>query len=104
MSNELKLEADTVYSIKLISGEEIVAKLVTWDDDFLYLNAPLGVGMNPNGLQLMPALFTSNQNPDAVLSRMAITLLAPSREDVEQAYTQSVTGLAVPAKKQIIHT
>lgn len=102
MSTNIKLEKDTVMSIKLISGEEIVAKLVDWDDDFYYLNAPLGVGMNPQGLQLMPSLFTSNQNPDAALNRIAVTLMAPSREDVEQAYTQSITGLSVPAKKQII--
>lgn len=97
-----KLEKDTVFSFKLVSGEEIVAKLKDWDDEYYYLNAPLGVGMNQQGLQLMPTLFTSNQNPDATLNRNLVVLFAETREDVEQAYTQSVTGLDIPAKKQIV--
>lgn len=95
----MEIKTDTVYSIKMISGEEIVAKVTGTSDEYVYVNAPLGVAASPQGLQLVPALFTSDKNPDAAIPRSAITVIAPSREDVGAAYTESVTGIQVPSKQ-----
>lgn len=103
MDTKFKLEKDVLFSMKLISGEEIVAKLIDWDDDYYYLNAPFGVGATPQGLQLMPSLFTSDKNPDSGMPRFAVTLMAPSRKDIIVAYEKSVnpSNILTP-KKQII--
>lgn len=100
MSNKKILQENTVMSMKLVSGEEIVGKITSWDDAYYYVHAPLGVMMNHQGaLQLMPALFTSDQNPDAMLPRTCVTMMAEARAEVEQAYVKSVTGLDVPSKQ-----
>lgn len=88
--------------MKLVSGEEIVAKLIEADAEFYHVDAPLGVMMTQKGLQLVPALFTSDQNPAASIPKTAVTLMSHSRTDVVEAYTQSLSPIAQPSK-QIIH-
>ena len=99
--NKFKLEKDMVVTLKLSSGEEIIARLDDWDDEYYYVHSPLGIGMGPKGPQMMPVLVTAMEKPDAALPRLSVNIITRSRADVEEVYTQSVTGIVAPSKQII---
>jgi hypothetical protein len=47
-------------------------------------------------------MFTAEMNQDVILYASAISMVAPTREDVKVAYIKATTGIDVPAKKSII--
>ena len=49
-----------VITLKLTSGEEIVAKLAAETDSHYKLSRPMVIGMGERGPGLMPYLFTVN--------------------------------------------
>jgi hypothetical protein len=93
-----------ISTIKLTSGEEVVAKIMKIDDGVLVIKQPVSIGPNPNGGSpvLMPSMFTVEMDKDVILYGSAISMVAPTREDVKVAYIKATTGIDVPAKKQII--
>jgi hypothetical protein len=56
-----------VITLKLTSGEEIVAKLVEETDTYYKLSKPMVIGMGQKGPGLMPYLFTVNPDKDVKL-------------------------------------
>jgi len=93
-----------INTIKLTSGEEVVAKIMTISDGVLFVKHPVSIGPNPQGgaPMLVPSMYTAEMDRDVVLYASAISMVAPTREDVKVAYIKATTGIDVPAKKQII--
>ena len=93
-----------ISTIKLASGEELVAKIMTIADGTLVIKQPVSIAPSPNGgpPMLVPSMFTAEMDRDVILYASAISMIAPTREDVKVAYIKATTGIDVPAKKQII--
>jgi hypothetical protein len=93
-----------INTIKLTSGEEVVAKIMNIEDGMMVIKQPVSIGPNPQGgpPMLMPSMFTAEMNKDVILYASAISMVAPTREDVKVAYIKATTGIDVPAKKSII--
>ena len=56
-----------VITLKLTSGEELVAKLVEETDSYYKLSKIQVIGMGPKGPGLMPYLFTVNPDKEVRL-------------------------------------
>ena len=55
----MELQVDQIYTFKLNSGEELIAKVVKVTDVFLTITEPVSIGPSPQGgLGLVPSLFT----------------------------------------------
>ena len=61
------VSAGEVITLKLTSGEEIVAKLVEDGITYYKLKNPQVIGMGPKGPGLMPYLFTVNPDTEIKL-------------------------------------
>lgn len=99
----MKIENNEIYSFKLITGEEVVARIIEADQDqrrFVIEN-PIMCVLSPQGLQMMPALFSANLEKNMVLNMSSWAMIAPVREDVRNSWIQATTGIA-PVSKQII--
>ena len=59
------MEINKVYSIKLNSGEELIAKVVSVTDTWVEINDPVSVAPSAQGMGLVPSIFTADH---AVLS------------------------------------
>ena len=90
-----------VYTFKLITGEEIVAKLVSQDDHAMTIDHPILCVLSPQGLQMMPGLFSANMDKSVRLNRSSWAMIAETRDDVRNSWIQATTGIA-PVSKQII--
>ena len=83
-----------VVSIKLISGEEIIARLDAEDKDTVTLAKPLSVSIGPQGLGMMPFMFLNSSNiVNIKLSH--IIAMGVAKKDASDQYIQGTTGIAL---------
>jgi hypothetical protein len=97
----MKLETNTIYTFKLTTGEEIIARIIEINQDHLIIEHPISAVLSPQGLQLMPGLFSANMDKNIRLNNSSWAMIAEAREDVRNSWIQAVTGIA-PVTKQII--
>ena len=98
----MTIKVGEVYTLKLTSGEEVVARVTEIEDQYLLLHDPVSVAPGPQGLGLMQSLFTANPKDPARLNINNITIFALTDESVKSKYIEATTGLVVPDKKIIM--
>lgn len=97
-----KIETNKVYTFKLMSGEELVTKVLEISDDgILTIDEPISFAMAQQGLQPVPATFTGDSKQQSRLNLSACALVSEVRDDVADVYRQITTGIETP-NKQII--
>ena len=101
----MEIEEGKIYSFKMTSGQEIVAGFLKQDDEYFYVSSPLTLGQGPQGPGFMPVMSTGDALIEELpIRKLSIAIVAPTREDIAEAYTESVdpSGLIKPEPKQII--
>lgn len=83
-----------VVSIKLISGEEIIARLEEDTADSVKISKPLAVTLGPQGLGMIPFMFLVNKD-EVTLKHQHILAMGPSKKDAADQYMQGTTGIAL---------
>ena len=89
------VSAGEVITLKLTSGEEIVAKLVEETPTHYKLNRPMVIGMGERGPGLMPYLFTVNPEKEVKLLKTTVTVAEVTDEVFAKQFIQSTTGIAL---------
>ena len=97
----MKPQYDEIYTFKLNTGEEFVAKVTDIQDDYMIIEHPILTVLSPQGLQMMPALFSANLDKSVRLNNSSWAMIAETRDDVRNSWIQATTGIA-PVSKQII--
>jgi hypothetical protein len=82
-----------VITLKLTSGEEIVAKLAAETDSHYKLSRPMVIGMGERGPGLMPYLFTVNPEKEIKLSKITVTVVEATDKTFADQFIQSTTGI-----------
>lgn len=98
----MDIKIDEVYTLKITSGEEIVARVKQIENDFLMLEEPASVAPGPQGVGLIPSLFTSAHRELVRLNKNSINLIATTEESIKVRYLEAVTGLKVQSKKIVL--
>ena len=83
----MKITLDQTYTIKISNGDEIVARITHEDDDEYHISRPLVVVPSPQGIQMIFGLFTADPEKPVVLNKSAVSMIAPSRQEVCDSYT-----------------
>jgi hypothetical protein len=84
-----------VITLKLTSGEEIVAKLVEDGAAYYKLKNPQVIGMGPKGPGLMPYLFTVDPDKEIKLSKTTVTVAEATDKTFANQFIQSTTSIAL---------
>ena len=84
-----------VITLKLTSGEEIVAKLVEDGPVYYKLKTPQVIGMGPKGPGLMPNLFTVSPDKEIKLQKSTVTVAEATDEVFAKQFIESTTGIAL---------
>ena len=95
------LETGHIYTFKLNTGEELVAKLTHVGDDHMVIEHPILTVLSPQGLQMMPGLFSANLDKNVKLNNNSWAMIAETRDDVRNSWIQATTGIA-PVSKSIL--
>jgi hypothetical protein len=89
------VSAGEVITLKLTSGEEIVAKLTEETNEHYKLSKPMVIGMGAKGPGLMPYLFTVSPNADIRLLKTTVTVAEATDEAFAKQFLESTTGIAL---------
>ena len=84
-----------VVTLKLSTGEELIAKLI--EDGALYykLSKPMVLSMTQKGVGMMPYLFTVNPEKEIKLFKTNVVVMEVTDKDFANAYTQQTTVIAL---------
>jgi hypothetical protein len=82
-----------VITLKLTSGEELVAKLVEETATYYKLSRPMVIGMGAKGPGLMPYLFTVHPDKDVKLLKTTVTVAEATDKTFADQFIESTTGI-----------
>ena len=97
----MKLETNNIYTFKLNTGEELIARIVEISPDHMIIEHPILTVISQQGLQMMPGLFSADLDQNVRLNNASWAMIAETRQDVQDSWIQATTGIA-PIRKQII--
>ena len=98
----MTLQVQHNYTFKLTTGEEIVAKLITENDNVYVVTFPVMIIPGERGIQMMPYCFSGITDVDVNLNKHAVVMVADVREDINSSYVEATTGIKTPPPKKII--
>jgi hypothetical protein len=96
------IDAGEVYTFKLVSGEEVIGKVIEQYDEFVVLSEPLSVAPNPQGMGLMPAMFTAERDKSVPLNTNTITMYCVTADPIRIKYIEATTGITTASKKIVL--
>lgn len=99
---QIAIESGKVYTFKLNSGEELIAKVEQAGGDWTIISEPVSVAPGPQGMGLVPSMFTADPKENVRLNTASIALCAITDDAVRMKYLEATTGIKVPDKKIIM--
>lgn len=96
------LTPGNIYTFKLNSGEELVARVVDASKDTFAVGHPVSIAPGPQGMGLVPSMFTGNMDQPVTLNINSVALVAETDESVAAKYIEATTGIRVPDKKIVM--
>jgi hypothetical protein len=99
---KLALLSNQVYTFKMNSGEEMVAKVKDSSGDWITLEEPVSIAPGPQGMGLIPSLFTADPKEEIKLNTNSVSLVSITDDSVKMKYIEATTGIKVPEKKLIL--
>jgi len=87
------VSAGEVVTIKLTTGEEVIAKYVEENEKGFKLSKPMTLSMGPQGVGMIPFAMTVDMEKDIVLSHKAVVMVESTEKQFADAYVQNTTGI-----------
>ena len=84
----------SVVSLKLVNGDEIIARYEGEDEKTIKINRPLALTMGAQGLGMIPWLFLGDTET-FTLKREHVFVMVLSKKDASDQYMQGTTGIAL---------
>ena len=93
-----------VKLIRMITGEEIIAEIVSETDDTITVQNGLVVLPNPQGVGFAPwATVISKEEPEITVKKTFIVYIAAVQEDVALKYNEMFgSKLVMPQSKKLV--
>ena len=85
--------AGEVITLKLTSGEELVAKLVEETETHYKLTRIQVIGTGPKGPGLMPYLFTVSPDKDVKLLKTTVTVAEATDAEFAKQFLETTSGI-----------
>jgi len=99
---QISIHPNTVYTFKLNSGEELIAKVIQAGGEFILIEEPVSIAPTREGMQMIPSVFTANPKGEFKLNTSSIALYAETDDSVRMKYLEATTGIKVPDKKIVL--
>jgi hypothetical protein len=96
------MEIGKVYTFKMNSGEEMIAKVVDTGEGYAMLQDPVSVAPGPQGMGLVPSMFTADPDTNPRLNMNCVAISSLTDENVRMKYIEATTGIKVPEKKILV--
>jgi hypothetical protein len=91
-----------LVTLKLASGEEVIAKFKSLDTDYISIEKALVLMQGPQGLAFGTFFSTAEQNEPINISKDKITSIANINDKIKTEYERIFSTVKVPEKPKII--
>ena len=91
-----------LVTLKLASGEEVIAKYVSGADSYISIEKALVLMQGPQGLAFGTFFSTAEQDKPINIAKDKITSIAYINEKIQQEYNRVFSKIEVPNKHKII--
>jgi hypothetical protein len=100
----IDIKLDQVYTFKLNSGEEVIAKVTATPTHLGYIEVeePVSIAPGPQGMGLIPSMFTADPKEKVTLNTNSISFMAITDDSIKMKYIEATTGIKIPEKKLIL--
>lgn len=85
--------AGEVVTLKLMSGEELIAKYVEETGKGHTLNKPMVLSMGPQGMGMIPFAITVDMEKEITINASAVIAIETTEKQFADAYIQNTTGI-----------
>jgi hypothetical protein len=92
---EIPYKSGDTVSLKLISGEEVVGRIGEPTDGEITLTKPMTFIMGPQGLGMVPYMFSAPQDAKIKIKESAIVAILKTDDQVNKQYIAQTTGLSL---------
>ena len=99
---QIALKLNEVYTFKLNSGEELIAKVTQSGIDFIVISEPVSIAPGQQGLQMIPSVFTADPKEEFKLNTNSVAIIAQTDDSIKVKYIEATTGIQVPEKKIVL--
>lgn len=99
---QIALQPNQVYTFKLNSGEELIAKVIQSGGDWIILEEPVSIAPSQQGMQMIPSVFTADPKEEFKLNTNSIAIHATTDDSIKMKYLEATTGIKVPEKKIVL--
>ena len=99
---QIAIESNTVYTFKLNSGEELIAKVKQSGGEFIIIEEPVSIAPSQQGMQMIPSVFTADPKGEFRLNTNNIAIYAETDDSIKMKYLEATTGIKVPDKKIVL--
>jgi len=94
---ELNHKKGDIISIKLVTGEELVARFEEETDTDITVDKPMSLQIGPQGVGISQFMLTMDMDSKVTISKHNCLVIAPTRKEMSDQYIQGTTGLAMPS-------
>ena len=70
--------------------------------NYINVSDPVSVAPGPQGMGLIPSMFTANPDQSVTINTNSIAMYAETEDSVKMKYIEATTGIKVPDKKIIM--
>lgn len=91
-----------IVSFKLITGDEIVARIAAVAPNGFEVSKPCTVMPSPQGMGLIQSLFTAEADVNVVLQKEHVIMHAPAIDAMQKHYIKTTTGIEPVTRGSII--
>jgi hypothetical protein len=98
------MEVGKVYTFKLNSGEELIAKVLqnSGHGSYITLSEPVSIAPGQKGMQMIPSIFTAVPGGEVTLNTSSVTMYCETEDNIKDKYIEATTGIKLPDKKIIL--
>jgi len=83
-----------IVSLKLINGDELIARFDNSSTEEITITKPLAITIGPQGLGMMPWVFLGDKETITLKMNHVFTVVS-SKKDAADQYLQGTTGIAL---------
>ena len=91
---EKGISSNDIVSLKILNGDELIARYDKEDENSITINRPLAVTIGAQGLGMIPWIFLGNKET-ITLQKSHVFTMIPAKKDAADQYMQGTTGIAL---------
>lgn len=86
-------KANDVITLKLVSGEEVIARLESDEDNVYRLAKPATLVADQGQPALAPFMMTAKNDASVVIDKSKVITVTKTQEQMAEQYTQQTTSI-----------